>query len=90
MSQNDGASNRRLMKDKNVRAQVLSGIDRYAEADRSDPFAARRAYAHMRTGLVSAGDYDADRSTEMRAIRSQVTGRIEEYKAPVSINVKRG
>lgn len=37
-----------------------AAIQRYAASQRSDPFAAARAYTHLRNGSASPGDYDAE------------------------------
>ena len=78
-----------VLQDKRARERALAGIDRYAQAENSDPFAARRAYAHMRQGIIEDGDYDAEVVHETRAINSVEFGRHIEYKVPAYRNVKR-
>lgn len=51
-------------------ARLLSGCERYAQADASDPYALKRATLHLRMGLCaplqdgSDGGYDATRTPD--------------------------
>lgn len=54
-------------------ARMVAGARRYAEADKSDPFALRRALAHIRSGVATLGEngelpYDATPATETRKL----------------------
>lgn len=67
---------------------AVKGAYEYAKAEKSDPFALARALAHVRQGCAGPGDYDAEETTETRAIDNG-RGGIEEYQAVVYKNVKR-
>lgn len=41
-----------------------SAVERYARAERSDPFAAGRAVTHLKSGAAENGDYDAEASKD--------------------------
>jgi len=77
----------------NVRVDHYRAARRYAEADRSDPFAYNRAVTHLQNGVASYGPkgennfYDATEGTETRTV--MVNGREEEYQAVVYINRQR-
>lgn len=77
------------MQDPKTRRQIVNGASLYADADKSDPFAFNRAMAHARQGMVEPGDYDAEPTTEPRAIQSRVTGKVETYNARTFRSVKR-
>lgn len=78
-----------FLQDRNARQRFVDGAARYAEADRSDPFAFSRAAAHARVGLLEGDEYDAEAHVEVRAIQSREHGRVVEYNARVWRGVKR-
>lgn len=43
-----------------VASTKYSGEARYAQAEKSDPFAFNRAVSHRLSGVALAGDYDAE------------------------------
>jgi len=73
-----------------IRLRQIEGAKRYADADRSDPFAFSRAMTHIRAGITrpnndgQAAEYDAEPFSEQRRTP---TG--ESYTATVYRNVVR-
>lgn len=73
-----------------IPAKEMEGIRRYAEADKSDPFALARAVAHARSGITKdrpdtfeQSIYDADHAIEVRTLEGV------EYNAHVMKNARR-
>lgn len=63
-----------FLKDQRARQRFVDGAARYAEADRSDPFAFNRAMAHARIGMLDGDEYDATAQKGQRTvIRDGVT-----------------
>ena len=48
-----------FLQDQKRRQSFVDGASRYAEMDRSDPFAFSRAVAHARIGMLDGDEYDA-------------------------------
>ena len=79
-----------------VNKNMIEAAKRYAEADRTDPFAYSRAMSHLANGVadyaLKSGQgayYDAKEETEMRQIQSVVTGKLESYPVTVYHNIVR-
>lgn len=69
-------------------AKAYAGADNYASADKSDPFALRRAHAHIKSGLAFNENLDCLYSaTETTETRKLDDGR--EYQATVYRDAKR-
>lgn len=69
--------------------RMTHGAQRYAEADRSDPFALHRAYSHIRNGVASVESYyDAEEYTEMRTIIGS-SGEAQTFPVKAFKNVRR-
>lgn len=78
-------------------SERIEAVKRYAEADRSDPFAFNRAMTHMKNGVCSflknGGEafYDAEEYYEERFIEKIVNGerQHEAYNVKCFKNIKR-
>lgn len=72
-------------------ARRVAGARRYAEADRSDPFAFARAMTHLSNGIAAYGKkgeeqfYDAVETQETRVLPA-ADGKRVEYQATVYTN----
>lgn len=75
--------------------RVMAGAERYAAADRSDPFTAGRVMAHLKSGVAVGYDkenkqfygYDAEHAQERRSYEDAAG--THEFTVPAYINIKR-
>lgn len=74
--------------------RMYEGAEVYARADKSDPFAYRRAIAHIKNGVASVSNdkghaayYDAEQVVENREYTHE--GRVVKYTVPAYINMVR-
>lgn len=65
----------------------IEGAQRYAAADKSDPFAFSRAMTHIRNGICKtrpdgeAADYDAEMASEMRKLPDGTEYQVSIYRS---------
>jgi hypothetical protein len=76
-----------FLQDQRARQRFVDAASRFAEAERSDPFAFNRAAAHARVGLLDGDEYDAEVYMERRAFVAN--GRRIEYTVPAYRSVTR-
>lgn len=80
--------------------ELVAGAVRYAKADKSDPFALRRALSHVREGLcepfydeaakkLRPGGYDAKPQKVVKSYVHPVTKAVRKYDAVEYVDAKR-
>lgn len=52
------------------RRHIMNDATRYAESERTDPFAYARAATHISIGLAGIGDYKAEKVMEERTLQA--------------------
>lgn len=81
------------MQKRELTRHEIEGIEAYAQADRSDPFARARAYTHARngiTGYLPNGETAHYGATEHQETRTMMRDGVEhEYKVTTYRNVTR-